>query len=121
MPTAAQIANTQKVRVVRDIVRRLRARGYKARRDTWRELKLDKKFWEEIETYDLNQPERQSHLSKIAFPDANREAVDAALCAGNNPNQLYLLACGRAHIPKDSDGRFVAGKKGLKIVKDQET
>jgi hypothetical protein len=119
--TAAQIANAAKVRVMQNIVRRLRASGFDARHDTWREMELDKRLRQELETYDFGRPERRSHLNKVSFPDANRTEVDAALKAGNNLNQIYLLACGRASVPKSSVGGFAAGKKGLKIVRHEGT
>ena len=121
MKTAAQIANDAKVRLQQDIVRMLRASGKDARHDTWRNIELDKRLWNELGTYDLADRERRSHLNKVAFPDANHAEVDAALKAGNNLNQIYNLACGRASVPKTSSGGFVAGKKGLKIVKPQKT
>jgi hypothetical protein len=99
----------------------LRAGGRDARHDTWRTIQFNRRLWRELATYDLAARERRSHLNKVAFPDANQVEVDAALHAGNNLNQIYYLACGRASIPKTSGGGFVAGKKGLKIVKNQKT
>ncbi len=119
--TAAQIANTAKVRLQQDIVRMLRAAGRYARRDTWYNIEHDEKLLRELGTYDLAEPERRSHLNKVAFPDENHAAVDAALEAGNNLNQIYYLALNRASVPTDSSGRFIPGKKGLKIVKHPKT
>ena len=121
MKTAAQIANDAKVRIQQDIVARLRTGGNKARHDTWRRIELDHRLWKELASYDLTNRERRAHLNKVSFPAANHTEVDAALKAGNNLNQLYLLACGRASIPKDSAGRLAAGKKGLRILKHPKT
>lgn len=121
MKTAAQITNDAKVRVQQDIVCTLRAAGKDARHNTWLNIERDAQCWKELASYDLNAPERRSHLNKVAFPDTNQEEVDAALKAGNNLNQIYYVACGRASIPKDSVGNFLAGKKGLKIVKHAKT
>jgi len=86
---------------VQDVVRRLRARGFDKRRDTWREMPLDHKLRDELETYDLAQPERQSHLTKMAFPDANCEQVDAALKARQQRKSALLARVwARAHSAK---------------------
>jgi hypothetical protein len=84
--TAAQIANDAKVRLQQDIVRMLRAGGRESRHGTWRNIELDARLWKELATYDLSDPERRSHLNKVAFPDANHDEVDAAVKAGNNLN-----------------------------------
>ncbi len=121
MKTAAQIANDAKVRLQQDIVSRLRAGGFEARHDTWRHFEWDQRLWKELASYDLTGRERRSHLNKVAFPDANHLEVDAALDAGNNLNQLYYLACGRASVTKSAAGGLAAGKKGLRIVKHSMT
>jgi hypothetical protein len=94
----------------------LRAGARESRHDTWRNIELDARLWKELATYDLSDPERRSHLNKVAFPDANHAEVDAALKAGNNLNQIYNVACGRASVPIDAVGKFVTGKRGLKII-----
>jgi hypothetical protein len=55
-------------------------------------------------------------INKVAFPDLNFVEVDAALKAGNKLQQLYELASGRASIGQDSNHRYKASNKGLKIV-----
>jgi hypothetical protein len=119
--TAAQIANDAKVRIQQDIVRMLRAGEKESRHETWRNIKLDIRLWKELATYDLSDPERRSHLNKVAFPNTNHDEVDAALKAGNNLNQIYNVACGHASIPRNAVGKFIEGKKGLKIVTLQKT
>ena len=94
----------------------LRSNGPDQARNTWYHILLDSKLSAEIASYDLRTPQRQSHLTKVAFPDYNRDEVNAALEAGAHLNNLYALARGRAYIPKDSAGRYLKGKKGLKIV-----
>lgn len=117
MKTASQIANDAKVRLQKEVVNLLRKGCKDSIPDTWRQIRLTDRLWSELGTYDLRARERRSHLNKVAFPDCNLAEVDAALEAGNNLNRLYDLARGRATLQKDSAGRFVAGKKGLKIVK----
>lgn len=98
----------------------LRAGGKQARHDTWHQFDLDTRLLKELATYDLNDKERRSHLNKVAFPDTNHAEVDAALKAGNNLNELFKVARGRASIPRDATG-FVLGKRGLKIVTPKRT
>jgi hypothetical protein len=118
MKTATEIANHPKAQLHRELVARLRDSGsiYGAEK-TWGCLRLNARLWKRIVTYGLAQPERQSQLTKIAFPDCNLAEVDAALQAGNNLNRLYELACGRASVASDSTGSYKLGSKGLKIIK----
>jgi hypothetical protein len=118
MKTATEIANHSKARLHRELVARLRDSGsiYGAEK-MWDSLRLNVRLWKRIVTYGLALPERQSQLTKIAFPDCNLAEVDAALEAGNNLGRLYELASGRASIAKDSAGHYKAGNKGLMIVK----
>src|SRR5450432_3649734 len=124
--TPARFTNDLKIRVQKDAVETirilgqselLRRMGHRQRRDLIRIfLSKKKKLWAEMEGCDLVASERLSHLNKVAFPDFNHEGVDAALKAGNNLNDLYALACGRAFITKDGKGNYVIGTKGhLKI------
>jgi hypothetical protein len=116
MKTADEIADHPKARLHREIVARLRDSGsvYGAK-ETWGRLRLNARLWKRIVTYGLAPPERQSQLTKIAFPDCNLAEVDAALEAGNNLRGLHDLACGRSSLAKDSGGNFKTGGKGLKI------
>jgi hypothetical protein len=118
MKTAAQIANHPKARLHREVVARLRDSGsvYGAGK-MWSRLRLNECLWKRIVTYGLALPERQSQLTKIAFPDCNLADVDAALNAGNNLCGLHDLACGRTSLARDSSGHYKQGGKGLKIVK----
>jgi hypothetical protein len=71
-------------------------------------------------TYGLWNPEQQAKLNRIAFPETNFDAVEAALKAGNNLNRIDELACGRASLALDSDGRHKIGAKGLKIIRSPD-
>src|SRR5207244_12563868 len=113
-----QVANHPKARLHREVAAMLRASGsVKGAEQTWIRLRLNVRFWTRIVTYGLGLRERQLQLNKIAFPDANAAEVEAALKAGNTLSRLYELACGRASIAKDSDGRYKVGAKGLKIMR----
>jgi hypothetical protein len=116
MKTATEIADHPKARLHREIVARLRDSGsvYGAK-ETWGRFQLNARLWKRIVTYGLALPDRQSQLTKIAFPDCNLAEVDAALEAGNNLRGLHALACGRSSLAKDSSGNFKTGGKGLKI------
>jgi hypothetical protein len=118
MKTAAQIANHPKARLHRELVARLRNSGsvYGAEK-MWGRLRLNARLWKRVVTFGLALPERQSQLTKVAFPDCNLAEVDAALEAGNNLRGLYDLACGRNSLARDSSGGYKHGGKGLKIVK----
>jgi hypothetical protein len=118
MKTATEIANHPKAQLHRELVARLRDSGssYGAEK-TWGRLRQNARLWKRIVTYGLALPERQSQLTKVAFPDYNLAEVDAALEAGNNLNRLYELACGRASVASDSVGSYKLGSKGLKIIK----
>ena len=117
MKTATEIANHPKARLYRELVARLRDSGsvYGAAK-TWSSLPLNARLWKRIVTYGLSRPERQSQLTKVAFPDCNFGEVEAALKAGNNLNRLYDLARGQASIAKDQAGHYKSGAKGLKII-----
>ncbi|HSH40219.1 MAG TPA: hypothetical protein VK993_15705, partial [Chthoniobacterales bacterium] len=104
-----------KVRLQQQVVAMLRAGGKDDTSLTWDRIESDERLWSELGSYDLRTKERRSHLNKVAFPDANASAVDAALGAGNNLNALYDLARGRASVDRDAAGQFLSGKKGLKI------
>ena len=110
------MVNDAKVRLQKEVVAILRRSGPDQARNTWYHILLDPTLSTELASYDLDAPPRQSHLTKVAFPDYNRDDVNAALQAGAHLNNLYALACGRSHIAKDSAGRYLQGKKGLKIV-----
>jgi hypothetical protein len=118
MKTAAQIAHHPKARLHRELVARLRDSGsiYGAEK-TWMRLRLNARLWKRIATYGLALPERQSQLTKIAFPDCNLAEVDAALEAGNSLRRLYDVARGRSSLATDSRGRYKQGGKGLKILR----
>ena len=117
MKTADEIANHPKARLHRELVARLRDSGsvYGAEK-TWGRLRLNARLWKRIVTYGFALPERQSQLTKVAFPDSNLAEVDAALEAGNNLRRLYDLACGRSSLATDSSGHHKQGGKGLKIL-----
>ena len=115
MKTAAQRANAAKIRIQQELVSRLREGGRTNARQTWEHIRSDSKLWNEVQSYDLGTPQRQSHLTKVAFPDENHDDVAAALAAGNNLNRLYALACGLARLEKDAQGRPKQGKRGLAI------
>lgn len=117
MKTAAQIANAAKVRLQQDLIFKLRGRKIFMIHDTWDDIIRNKMLWAEMQSYDLAAPDRRAKLSKVAFPDANHSEVDAALMAGNNLEALYSLALGNSHIPKDTSGNYVRGKRGLRIIK----
>ena len=114
--TAAQINNEAKIRLQKELVARLRRNGLDEARQTWYNILRDQKLSAEIASYDLGAKERQSQLTKVAFPAYNGDDVNAALEAGAHLNNLYAIARGRAHIAKDAAGRYLKGKKGLKIV-----
>jgi hypothetical protein len=122
MKIPAEIANHPKARLHQELVATLRASGsVKGADETWSHLKLKPRLWKRIVTYGLGLRERQLQLNKIAFPDADAAEVDAALRAGNNLNRLYELACGRASIARDTEGRHKMGRKGLVILKHATT
>ncbi len=98
----------------------LRRNGPGQKRQTWYHILLNAKLSAEIGSYDLGAPQRRSALTKVAFPKANLDDVNAALDAGATLNDLYDIARGRAYIAKDSAGRYLKGKKGLKIVKGSQ-
>jgi hypothetical protein len=118
MKTATQIANHPKARLHREIVARLRDSGsiYGAEK-MWDRLRLNARLWKRIVTYGLASPERQSQLTKVAFPDSNLAEVDAALETGNNLRGLHELACGCSSLARSSSGLYKQGGKGLKIVR----
>jgi len=119
MMTAAQCVNEAKIRLQKEIVEQLRRKSVKSLPQFWNLIRLNKKRWGEIQTYDLAAPQRQAHLNKVAFPDANHEQVNAALNAGNNLNDLYALACGRASVARTDTGQFIRVKNGrLKILRN---
>lgn len=122
MKTATEIANHPKARLHRELVARLRDSGsvYGAQK-TWGRLRLNARLWKRIVTFGLALPERQSQLTKIAFPDCNLAEMDAALKAGNNLRSLHDLACGHSSLATDSSGRHKQGGKGLKIVRSATT
>ena len=84
---------------------------------TWACLRQNARLWKRIVIYGLASPERQSQLTKVAFPDCNLAEVDAALEAGNNLRGLHDLACGRSSLARSSSGLYKQGGKGLKIVR----
>ena len=105
MKTATEIAHHPKARLHREIVADLRAfGGIEGAERAWVRFQFDPRLWKRIVTYGLAVRERQAKLNKIAFPDSNLAAVDAALKAGNNINRLYEHACGRASIATDAAG-----------------
>src|SRR6266404_5523495 len=110
MKTPDEIANHPKARLHREIVARLRDSGsiYGAEK-TWGRLRLNARLWKRIVTYGLALPQRQSQLTKVAFPDCNLAEVDAALSAGNNLRGLHDLACGRSSLVTDSSGHHKRG------------
>ena len=118
MKTATQIADHPKARLHREIVARLRVFGsIEGARLAWPRFRENRRLWKQIVTYGLSDRERQAKLNRIAFPETNFDAVEAALQAGNNLNRIDELACGRASLALDSDGRHKIGAKGLKIVR----
>jgi hypothetical protein len=118
MKAAAQIANHPKACLHREVVARLRDSGsIDGALRTWDRLHLNARLWKRIVTYGLASPERQSQLTKIAFPDCNLAEVDAALAAGNNLRGLYGLACGHSSLARSSTGLYKQGGQGLKIVR----
>jgi hypothetical protein len=120
MKTAAQIANHPKARLHREVVARLRDSGsIDGAEKMWGRLRLNARLWKRIVTYGLAPPERQSQLTKVAFPDCHVAEVDAALEAGNNLRGLHDLATGRSSLARDSGGRFKPGGKGLKVARSQ--
>jgi hypothetical protein len=117
MKTAAQIANHPTARLHQEIVARLRVFGsIEGARLAWAGFRENRRLWKRIVTYGLSNPERQAKLNRIAFPETNFDAVEAALKAGNNLNRIDELACGRASLAIAADGRPKIGAKGLKIV-----
>jgi len=118
MKTAAEIANHPKARLHREVVARLRDSGsIEGAVKTWSRLRQNARVWKRIVTYGLASSERQSQLTKIAFPDCNLAEVDAALVAGNNLRGLHDLACGRSSLAKDSAGNYKQGSNGLKVAR----
>jgi len=118
MKTPAEIANHPKARLHRELVARLRDSGsIDGALKTWDRLRLNARLWKRIVTYGLASPERQSQLTKVAFPDCNLAEVNAALEAGNNLRGLHDLACGRSSLARSSSGLYKQGGKGLKIVR----
>ena len=118
MKTPAEIANHPKARLHRELVARFRDSGsiYGAQK-TWDRLRLNPRLWKRVVTYGLASPERQSQLTKVAFPDCNLADVDAALEAGNNLRGLHDLACGRSSLARDSLGNYKQGSNGLKVAR----
>jgi hypothetical protein len=118
MKTAAEIANHPKACLHRELVARLRDSGsiYGAQK-MWERLRQNERLWKRIVTYGLASPERQSQLTRVAFPDCNLAEVDAALDAGNSLRGLHNLACGRSSLAKTPGGVYKQGGKGLKIAK----
>jgi hypothetical protein len=100
MKTPAEIANHPKARLHRELVARLRDSGsvYGAEK-MWDRVRLSARLWKRIVIYGLALPERQSQLTKVAFPDCNFAEVDAALEAGNNLRGLHDLADARRWRP----------------------
>jgi hypothetical protein len=82
----------------------------------WHRVDFKKGFGRELACYGFEKRERQLLINRVAFPDLNFVEVDAALKAGNKLRQLYQLASGCASIARDSNDRYKAGNKGLKIV-----
>jgi hypothetical protein len=118
MKTAAEIANHPKACLHRELVARLRDSGsIDGALRTWDRLHLNARLWKRIVTYGLASPERQSQLTKVAFPDCNLAEVEAALEAGNNLRGLHDLACGRGSLARNSSGSYKQGGKGLKVVR----
>ena len=116
MTTPARGAAEAKARLQQHLVDILRKGDRYSTRISWGRIATDPTLWQEVVDYDLHTPQRQSWLSKIAFPDCYPEDVNAALNAGNNVRRLYDIARGAAHIERDSAGDFVKGKKGLRII-----
>jgi hypothetical protein len=118
MKTADEIANHPKARLHREVVARLRDSGsVDGAQKMWDRLRLNARLWKRIVTYGLASPERQSQLTKVAFPDCNLAEVNAALEAGNNLRGLHDLACGRSSLARSSSGLYKRGGQGLKIAK----
>lgn len=114
--TAARSVSDAKGRLVRDLVAVLRSKGISAQRSCWKDFQRNESLWDEIRDYGLGSKHRQSWLSRIAFPGARHDEVDAALDAGNNINRLYDIARGKAKIATDAAGNWIRGKKGYRIV-----
>jgi hypothetical protein len=118
MKTAEENANHPKARLHREVVARLRDSGsIEGAQEMWDRLQLNTRLWKRIVTYGLASMERQSQLTKVAFPDCNLAEVDAALEAGNNLRGLHDLACGCSSLARSSSGLYKQGGKGLKIVR----
>lgn len=118
MKTAADVASHPKARLHRELIVVLRARGsIKGAELAWREMPAQALLWQRAVQFGFGDPLRQSQLNAAAFPEYNRAEVDAALEAGNNLRGLYELACGKAWIARDAEGRCKPGRKGLKIVR----
>jgi hypothetical protein len=106
MKTAAQIANHPKARLHQEIVARLRVFGsIEGAKLAWPGFRENGRLWKLIVTYGLSDPDRQAKLNRIAFPETNFNAVEAALKAGNNLNRIDELARGRASLAIAADGR----------------
>ncbi|MGB8354772.1 MAG: hypothetical protein WCD79_12835 [Chthoniobacteraceae bacterium] len=105
-----------KVRLQKTIIRKLRKHGSHMIDFVWLAISRDKRLKEELESYDLISPQRVSALNKVAFPELNHSDVDAALNAGNNLNDLYQIALGRAIVAKDSAGKNKSNRRGGLLV-----
>jgi hypothetical protein len=118
MKTATEIASHPKARFHREVVARLRVFGsIEGAKLAWPRFRQNRRLWRQIETFGLSDRDRQAKLNRIAFPETNFSAVEAALEAGNNLDRLYELACGRASTIRDSAGHHKIGAKGLKIIR----
>ena len=116
MKTPEEIANHPKARQHRELVARLRDCGsIQGAELAWTRFRRNRRLWQRIVRFGLENPERQRQLNRIAYPDLNWTEVNAALEAGNKLRLIYELACGRASIGQDAAGRFNVGAHGLKM------
>jgi hypothetical protein len=117
MYTLSKSLSGYKARLIKSLVAALRANGFDARRESWSIMQRDVSLWNEIVSHGLDSRQRQAWLSKVAFPDARADEVDAALNAGNNLNRLYDIARGKARIATNATGDWVRGKRGYRIIR----
>jgi hypothetical protein len=117
MRTVASVAKNRAIRLQQELVAILRETGStNGAKLFWHSVDFKKGFGRKLACYGFEKRGRQLLINKVAFPDLNFVEVDAALQAGNKLRQLYQLASGGASIARDSNDRYKAGNKGLKIM-----
>jgi hypothetical protein len=116
MKTAAEVASHPMAHLHRELVALLRSKGSAALTVVaWREIRSRRRLWERVVHFGLDRAERRSQLNRVAFPEHNHPEVEAALAAGNSLRLLAALASGRAWIPRDEQGNYRRGRRGLRI------